>query len=181
MKILHIMSGLPGSGKSTYIHQWASPLDTIVSRDEVRASIRKQHDSTEYFPVPAAEEYEIWAKACAEAIEKASPVDNIWLDQTSLNNGAVIKLLTAIGAHTDLSDCQVVIEIVHTPINVCLERNAKRTGFARVPDEVIERMSKSFDINTKDLIAVLGAGWESRVFVSRIVESEEGNYIATIS
>lgn len=181
MKIIHIMSGLPGSGKSTYIRQWASPLDTVLSRDVVRAAIREQLNTTEYFPLPAAEEYDIWATACAQAIENASPIDNIWIDQTSLNNGAIIKLLTAIGARTSLSDCQVVIEVMHTPIGECLKRNAKRTGHECVPEEVIFNMSKTFSINTKSLVDALGDEWKSRVFVRRIVESEEGNYIATLS
>ena len=34
--ILHILSGLPGSGKSTYIQNTAKPTDTILSRDEWR-------------------------------------------------------------------------------------------------------------------------------------------------
>lgn len=38
----------------------------------------------------------------------------------------------------------IIFEQVCTPLAVCLERNAKRTGFERVPEETMLSMAKSY-------------------------------------
>ena len=45
MANLHIMCGLPASGKTTYISKWAFTDDRVVHRDEVRSMLRKRLNS----------------------------------------------------------------------------------------------------------------------------------------
>lgn len=60
MRTIHIMSGLPASGKSTYANNHAHPSDIVIHRDDFRADLRRAYNTDSYFPVPAKEEYKMW-------------------------------------------------------------------------------------------------------------------------
>jgi hypothetical protein len=66
-------------------------------------------------------------------------LDNTHLVQHTKNR--IHKLAASIG------DITVMEKLFPTPMNVCIERNAVRTGSARVPDEVIPRMARSSGID----------------------------------
>lgn len=95
MSNLHIMCGLPASGKSTYISKWAFMDDRIVHRDEVRAALRERFHTDQYFPCPADEEYGYFLDACRYAANRG--VD-LWIDQTTLSVGSVEGLECASAA-----------------------------------------------------------------------------------
>jgi len=143
MQEIHITSGIPASGKSTWAKQYVADrlYDNIVylSRDELRAGLRTMLNCTEYFPLPAAEEWNIWIE---ETINPAIDVgESVVIDQTTINRDSLIKLLASINIPVE---CKLVFHFFLTPLEECLRRNVFREGFERVPDDVIQRMHKGF-------------------------------------
>ena len=99
MSNLHIMCGLPASGKTTYISKWAFADDRVVHRDEVRAMLRKRLNSDQYFPCSADEEYGYFLDACRyAAIDASGRGVDLWIDQTTLSSGSAHKLLKGLNA-----------------------------------------------------------------------------------
>ena len=155
MHTIHLMSGLPGSGKSTFMRAYAQPSDVVVSRDNVRNRIREELGSKDYFPIAADAEYRCWILECANAV-KQSRVNghcDVWFDQTSLNAGSIIKFLNALTAEVgdNLEDYHICVEAIHTPLNTCIERDSHRTGFEHVGEEVIRKMHRGFRVVTDDI------------------------------
>lgn len=154
---LTIMSGLPASGKSTYTNKFG-PDTLVIHRDEWRASERERLGSTEYFPHgTSAREYTAWLNYLGATI-RANRRMNICIDQTTLSNAAAAKLLDGLVLKCReifTSKLHVKIVVIHTPVAVCKERNALRTGYDRVPDEVIDNMRKGFSISEAGLRLLL--------------------------
>lgn len=147
MSNLHIMCGLPASGKSTYISKWAFMDDRVVHRDEVRAALRERFHSDEYFPCPADEEYGYFLDACRyAAIDAANRGVDLWIDQTTLSVGSAFKLLKGLNALQPLYTTfnMIIFEQMCTPLAVCLERNKMRKGFECVPEDTMLSMAKSY-------------------------------------
>lgn len=56
MRHIFIMSGLPASGKSTYVNANARPEDTVLHRDDLRQQLRQETGRLdESFPVSSRE------------------------------------------------------------------------------------------------------------------------------
>ena len=149
---LIILSGLPGSGKTTY----ANSLDgvQVVSRDNWRELERQRLNTTEYFPHgSAAKEYVHWADYLASVINTGF-YKAVCIDQTTLTINAAIKLLNAICVRCPdawNNDLQVKFVVLTTPIHICMARNDQRIGKARVPDETMMGMIRSFNIHAGDM------------------------------
>lgn len=93
------------------------------------------------FPCSADEEYGYFLDACRyAAIDAAGRGVDLWIDQTTLSNGSAHKLLKGLNSTFNM----IIFEQVCTPLAVCLERNAKRTGFECVPEETMLSMAKSY-------------------------------------
>ena len=140
MKQIYLMCGIPGSGKTTWIkeYQWWNEEDCgyHISRDEIRFSMLSAED--EYF----SHETEVFNRFIQKINEKIQEgASRIFIDATHLNEKARYKVLSRLFIS---SDYEINCLWFDVPLNVCLERNAKRTGRAVVPKTVIKNMYKSY-------------------------------------
>jgi tRNA uridine 5-carbamoylmethylation protein Kti12 len=142
-KSLWLLSGCPGSGKTTKAKELVISLDDVkyVSRDEIRFSILNAED--EYF----AKEADVFNKFVREIQKGIDNYENTIADATFLNWPSRRKLLLKL---KNLKEVNVNILQFTTPLDVCLERNEKREGRAKVPEEVIRDMYEKMTHPSKD-------------------------------
>ena len=140
---LFLMSGAPGSGKSTWIHEHAeNPL--IISRDEIRFSMISGND--EYFS-KEKEVFNTFIHNIQEAIDSDITPEDIYVDATHINKAARDKVLNAL----DLSNVKNVTVIVVRPsLSETLKRNDERNGRCRVPKSIVRRMWFQFERPEED-------------------------------
>lgn len=134
-KNLVILSGIPGSGKSTWLRTHLKEGDTYVSRDEVRFSII--NDDEDYF----AHETEVFDKFVADIEENLNKGLRVFADATHINWASRRKLLERIH---NKEDVDIDVYYFKVPLETCIKRNAQRTGRALVPDSVVRRMNSQF-------------------------------------
>lgn len=137
---LFLMVGIPGSGKSTWIANQVDVLEPwqykVISRDEIRFAMLKPGE--DYFSRENAV-FAQFIKSINDAL--AAGVQYIFVDATHLSPGSRMKVLhrLRVPASTTLA-----VEVFTTPLEVCLERNDKRTGLAKVPAASIKNMEAGF-------------------------------------
>lgn len=142
--VLIVMVGLPGSGKSTWIKKNARPEDVIISRDEIRFSLVKEGEP--YFS-KEKEVYREFVRRIYEAM--AQGVERIYIDQTSLNVGARMKLMWRLAASEHYKNYDVIFSVIDVDVEKAIARNENRKGTrAYVPPERIYEMSKGFKCPT---------------------------------
>lgn len=129
---LFIMVGCPGSGKSYFLNQKENLLNNsvVVSRDKVRFSIIHENDA--YF----SKETNVFNEFIKQIQNNLDKGKSVYADATHINGISRLKLMDAL----NLENIGIIPIVFNTPLNVCLERNNKRSGRARVPKEIIERM-----------------------------------------
>lgn len=69
-------------------------------------------------------------------------------DATHINKASRNKLIKAIDKF--FTEYQIVYVIFQTDLKTCIEQNNKRTGRMRVPEEVIKKMFKNFQLPNLD-------------------------------
>ncbi len=136
MQEIHIMSGLPASGKTTCAVEMTEKNPNLIhlSRDKVRADLRAELKSTEYFPCSQNEEWNHWMKIVNEKIVEGK---SVIIDQTTLGAGALTKLFKSLVLPTDAF---LHIHIFVVPLAQCQFRNGFREGFEYVPPDIIQKM-----------------------------------------
>lgn len=135
-KKVYIMSGVPGSGKSTWARSWAKPDDIIISRDAIRFAMLKEGD--DYFS-KENEVLRIFKQQINQAIQN-SEVESVFIDATHLSSKSRVDMVRQLPA----GDYELIAAAAIVPLETCLERNAQRNGRALVPEDVIRSMNASY-------------------------------------
>ena len=129
------MSGIPGSGKSTWVQKQISEFGGIwCSRDAVRFTM--VHSKDEYFD-RETEVFNEWIKEICDALTNPL-IENIYIDATHLNDKSRNKVISRL-PKDNIED--IINVFFKVPLDICLERNEMRDGMAYVPKSVIRRMS----------------------------------------
>lgn len=139
-KKLFILVGAPGCGKSTWARSQAEHVKgeaIIISRDEIRFSMLK--DGDDYFS-KENEVFNEFIRKIQESLDDDTH-SKIYIDATHVNRAGRSKVLNRL----DLKGTTVVGVYFDIPLEVCLERNAGRTGRALVPESAIKRMYESLE------------------------------------
>jgi len=147
-KSLWITCGIPGSGKTTWIKSMTDIIDEgcykVVSRDEIRASLITDKDK--YF----SKEKEVFKTYCSQIQEGLNNenVFDIFADATHLTKSSRDKLLYSLNTN----GVEINIVYFNVPLEVCLDRNEKRNGFAYVSPTTIKNMYKQLSYPTEEEI-----------------------------
>lgn len=143
-KVLYIMCGPAGGGKSTYIRQHAKPgASAHISRDAIRFAM--VHEDEYYF----SRETEVYHEFCEEINDalQCPWVEEVYADATHLTEKARNLLLNTVKYDEDV---EIVPVVVKPALKIALEQNAQRTGRECVPERVIRNMYKSFEHPLQD-------------------------------
>lgn len=148
-KRVWLLSGIPGSGKSTWAKKQIAEYGGIwCSRDAVRFSMVREDEP--YFE-RENEVFNAWIAQICEALSNPM-IKDIYIDATHLNDRSREKTLSRLPKE----NIEVIVNVCFAvPLEVCLERNRQRSGRAVVPDEVIRNMAKSFKAPTKHKIMLI--------------------------
>lgn len=133
--ILYLMVGIPGSGKSWYAKGFlANHENTVyISRDSIRFKFLEEND--EYF----SRENAVFNSFVSLIKEHLYSNENVIADATHLNRRSRMKVLD----NLDLSKIKICMVYMDVPLDICLERNSKREGHAKVPPVIIKNMYKN--------------------------------------
>ena len=134
---LIIMSGAPGSGKSTYAKLLVQrSTNTIhISRDAIRFSLLGPNDH--YF----SRETEVLETFYNNIISYLKLRYDVIADASHLNWKARKTLLEKIAK--EITNFQVEVIYMRPPLEICFERNDTRFGRENVPHDVITKMYNS--------------------------------------
>ena len=133
-----IMCAPPGSGKSTWVLNQMRPMDDVlISRDNIRFMLLKDDD--DYF---ACEDKvrDMFFQAIKNNTSN-DDFENIYIDATHLTR----KTRAQVRSWIRRRPYQIAVSF-EVPLEVVLERNAQRTGRAKVPETAIHNMYHRYDI-----------------------------------
>ena len=140
LKKVWLMSGIPGSGKSTWARQQVAKNGGVwCSRDLIRFALLDEGDA--YFG-KEDDVFDSWISQIREALNNPE-VEDIYIDATHISNRSRFKTLRRLPKENIEKITNVVFTV---PLEICLERNAKRTGRALVPEDVIRGMDSCFEM-----------------------------------
>jgi predicted kinase len=132
-----MLAGVPGCGKSTFAFNMMRQMDDcLISRDNIRFMLLKDDD--DYF----AREDDV-RRMFFQAIKNNTSNNefkNIFIDATHLSR----KVRSQVRNWIRRRPYQIAISF-EVPLKVALERNAQRTGRAKVPETVIYNMYHRYE------------------------------------
>ena len=139
---LFVMWGPAGCGKTTWVKNHLTDADVWVSRDEIRFDFLEHKGGQDYFAYEDLVK-KIYYKQINWALSAGL---NTFADATHGTKKSRAELLRRIKD----KDVEKYIICFNIPLQTSLEQNAKREGWTRVPDKVIEDMYKTFQPPTLD-------------------------------
>ena len=137
-QIVYIMVGIPGSGKSTWIHTNKKDTWVILSPD----AILEAKYNYEWTPERAAE---AWAESYQQFGQGLLSCQTMVWDATftsPIMRSAILHTAKGAGYRVEAIFCD-------TPIDVCIHRNQKRNR-EPVPESTIYRMAENLQAPTED-------------------------------
>ena len=140
MSKLYLMAGAPGSGKTYWATHHLTENDKYISRDEIRFSMLEDEDDY------CARENEVFDEFIKQINNSLMIYDNVFADATHLNFASRNKTISRI--HVPVDEINVVF--LDTSLNMCIKRNAQRTGRKFVPETVIKNMYRSIKFPEKE-------------------------------
>lgn len=153
---LHILCGIPASGKSTWAKQQNGK---IISRDEIRKRYVGENPGKNYF----SKEKQVY-KEMITTIKTAikENVENIYVDATHVDILARLKLLNNFSKLENKNNINLTFDYFPVLLHTALNRNSKREGFAKVPEEAIEDFYFKSSIPSRDEMSkYLGWGFHN--------------------
>ena len=144
MTTLYLLSGIPGSGKTTLAHQLAEQHNaTVHSYDELpMANTKASMDGS----VKQA-----WLASIREDLQAGKSVICDGLNLTVADRKELLSYVADI-------PCEKVLYVKIVPLETCLQRNRERK--TRLPDFVVEQSAERMEAPTKD------EGWDA-IYLSR--------------
>lgn len=144
-KVLIMMSGIPGSGKSTWALKQAPFMSApvVISRDAIRKSLMKPGEN---FFAHETRVFNTYTTMLSAALN-SEYYETIFADATQLNWVSRKKVINALKIDEDIKVTYILINM-NTSLDECLIRNMKRKDV--VPDKAIFAMNKRHSINDLD-------------------------------
>lgn len=144
VQMVEILTGIAGSGKSTYAKQRAKDGFVIISRDDIRRDLLKEQDLSNYWKAGMdkfLEEYitKIEHQSLALALSRG---ESVIIDNTNLNPFYVEQYLTII-RDMGLALTQIEVKTFEIPIEEAFSRISKRDS-TPMGREVLENQLNRF-------------------------------------
>lgn len=142
MSKLILMSGVAGSGKSTWANNYAkNNINTLIlSTDEIRQNLFH----TQY---PNRESEKIIRKTiCDRAREAASQNINVIIDSAVVKNKSIMRWYRQLNSYFKIKE----LVVIDTPLEKCLQQNRQRER--HVPEDVIREMYSFKEPLSKEII-----------------------------
>lgn len=137
-KKVFLLSGISGSGKSTWICNMMNPeIDTHISRDQIRFALLNDED--EYFEAEHKVR-EFFFKQIRDFTGDGYTDDCVFIDATHLTPKSRKQVRNNIKGRP----YQIAVSF-EVPLKVALERNKQRTGRALVPESAIYNMYDRYE------------------------------------
>lgn len=142
--IFYMLSGTPGSGKTTKSIEIASVTNSVLlCYDDIRNKLKLPHDET-------------LKNIIQTIICNLTHEENVVYDSVNRRKDERIKILNSI---RDIA-CKKIAVVISTSLEECLYRNSQRSGYARLPDFVVKDIHNRFEPHTLD------EGWDEIIVIN---------------
>ena len=139
MTVVKVLIGVAGVGKSTYIQKVKTEKSLVLSSDELRIELfggLEAGNQPEATPVV----FKILHERMKEAL-LSKQYDVIFYDATNLSRKLRKGFYEQFKKYAEIEAI-----VLAKPLATILEQNAQRSGFAKVPENVIRRMYESLQV-----------------------------------